>query len=64
MITSNGMGKKNQDMLHEEQTICRLKTNGTECRGGLFLVSISRLEEHLGHRVYQCDKCNSRYKFQ
>lgn len=50
-------------MQSEEQTLCRLKTNGTECRGGLFKAQISRLEESLGHRVYQCDKCNEKYKF-
>lgn len=59
----NGVAGK--DMQKEEQTICRLKNNGKEeCRGGLMLAPVSRLEESLGHRVYQCDKCKSRYKFQ
>lgn len=57
----NGVSGKH--MQSEEQTLCRLKINGTECRGGLFKAQISRLEESLGHRVYQCDKCNEKYKF-
>lgn len=40
---------------------------GTYCpdcpAGAMFSVPVSRLEESLGHRVYECDKCHVRYKF-
>jgi len=39
---------------------------GTYCpecvNGAMFEVEVSKLEAHLGHRVYECDKCHSRYK--
>lgn len=57
------MGVSGKHMLSEEQTMCRLKENQTECRGALSRVSVSRLEESLGHRKYQCDKCFTAYKF-
>ena len=47
-------------MKNEEQTICR--ENGKRC-GNIFRLDVSRMEEHLGHRKYQCDKCKKTWKF-
>jgi hypothetical protein len=30
--------------------------------GAMFSVPVSRIEESLGHQVYECDKCHARYK--
>ena len=43
-------------------------TRCEDCRkagimGGLFSVKVSRMEEYLNHRVYECDKCHKRWKF-
>jgi hypothetical protein len=32
-------------------------------RTACFSVKVSRLEEYLNHRVYECDHCHKRYKF-
>ena len=32
-------------------------------KGAMFAVNASKLEEFYGHRVYECDKCHSRYKY-
>lgn len=32
------------------------------CKGVLFSVPCSRIEESLGHQVFECDKCHQRYK--
>lgn len=63
MVNKKAICESGKDMQHEEQTVCRLKVSGVECRGGLFLRGASRLEESLGHRIYECDKCKSRYKY-
>lgn len=34
-----------------------------KCKGVCFSVPISRLEESLGNRVYECDRCHARYVF-
>ena len=43
-------------------------TRCEDCRklgimGALFSVKVSRMEEYLNHRVYECDKCHKRWKF-
>lgn len=63
MTKKPAIGISGKHMLSEEQTMCRLKKNGVECRGVLSNVSLSRLEESLGHRKYKCDKCGVSYKF-
>lgn len=50
-------------MKKETETICKIKKNGLECKGGLFKVIISKLEDSLNHRVYKCDRCDIKYKF-
>jgi len=43
----------------EEGTFCG--QNG--CKGAVFRVEVSRMEEAFGHRKYQCDKCSTSYKY-
>lgn len=43
-------------MKNETQTRC-------ECKGALFSVQGSQMEEAFGHRIYECDKCHERWKF-
>lgn len=43
-------------------------TKCSECKkhhqkGAMFSIKVSRLEEYLGHRVYECDICHIRIKF-
>lgn len=57
------MGVSGKGMLSEEQTLCRLKYTESECRGTISRIEVSKMEESLGHRKYQCDKCAAMYKF-
>lgn len=63
MKKQNNLGVSGKGMLSEVQTMCRLKSDGVECRGALVNMPVSRLEESLGHRKYQCAKCHVAYKF-
>lgn len=36
--------------------------NSKTCRGVLFRMTLSRLEEGLGHEGYKCDKCGHKIK--
>lgn len=36
---------------------------GGKCRGVLFRVTLSRLEEGLGHEGFECDTCHRRVKY-
>jgi hypothetical protein len=50
----------NGNMIHEESTIHRVK--GKRC-GDILSSPVSRLENGLGHRAYQCNGCGSKWKF-
>ncbi len=45
-----------EGMKTETQTKCK-------CKGALFSVQGSRIDEAFGHRIYECDKCHERWKF-
>lgn len=50
----------NGNMIHEESTLHKVK--GMRC-GDILSVPASRLESGLGHRIYQCNGCDSKWKF-
>tara|TARA_Y100001934_G_C12336031_1_gene767637 strand:+ start:372 stop:581 length:210 start_codon:yes stop_codon:yes gene_type:complete len=50
----------NGNMTHEESTVHRVKRK--RC-GDILSVPVSRLENGLGHRVYQCNGCGTKWKF-
>lgn len=62
-MLKNAIGKKGEGMTAEENTVCSAIVNNAQCRGGLFKVKVSRIEENLNHRKYQCEKCKRTFKF-
>lgn len=50
----------NGDMIYEESTFHRVR--GQRC-GDILSVPVSRLENGLGHRAYQCSGCGKKWKF-
>jgi len=44
------------NMKTETQTRCK-------CKGALFSVPVSRMEEAFDHRKYECDRCHEAWKF-
>ena len=57
--------KKETDTRCSEMILERAAIYGyrRECKGALFSVKVSTMEEHLNHRVYECDQCHKRWKF-
>jgi len=47
-------------MTSEENTLHDV--GGKRC-GNILSIEASRLETSLGHRIYQCDGCDSKWKF-
>lgn len=43
--------------------VSRLASDNGRCRGTLLRVTLSRLEEGLGHEGFMCDMCGRRVKY-